>query len=69
MSKVSELHPAAQRTGLYPCELEHRQGYSAVTRWRMERDGRLPPRDWIVGGKAVGWRITTIEASERPQAA
>lgn len=69
MAKVSELHPAAQRTGLYPHELEHRWGRGSVTIWRMQRDGRLPPRDWFIGGKAVGWRISTIEALESGKAA
>jgi hypothetical protein len=31
----------------------------------MERDGRLPPRDFFIGGVAVGWRPETIEAAER----
>lgn len=69
MSKVSDLHPVAKRVVIYPNELEHRLGISPVTRWRRERAGLLPKRDFFVGGKAEGWFIATIEASEKPHAA
>lgn len=69
MPKVSELHPVAKRVVIYPKELEARLGISPVTRWRRERAGLLPKRDYIVGGRGEGWFISTIEASERPQAA
>jgi predicted DNA-binding transcriptional regulator AlpA len=49
---------------VYPRGLEARLGISAPTRWRMERDRRLPPRDVYVGGTAVGWRPATLDAAE-----
>jgi predicted DNA-binding transcriptional regulator AlpA len=48
-----------------PRGMEARYGWSPPTRWRAERDGRLPPRDVFIGGKAVGWRPETIERAER----
>jgi hypothetical protein len=30
----------------------------------MERDSRIPPRDFFIGGKAVGWHVATIAAAE-----
>lgn len=64
--------PKRRRTGgtrvVYPRGIEERLGVSTPTRWRMERDGRLPPRDVYIGGKAVGWRPETLEAAERGHA-
>ena len=54
---------------VYPRGVQQRLGISAVTRWRMEREGRLPPRDFFVGGVAVGWRPETLEAAGRGDAA
>jgi len=48
---------------IWPRGLERRYGISAVTRWRWERSGRLPPRDVHVGGRS-GWRPETIERYE-----
>jgi predicted DNA-binding transcriptional regulator AlpA len=45
--------------------METRYGISAPTRWRWEKDGKLPRRDVFVGGVAVGWRPSTIETAER----
>jgi len=53
---------------IWPKGLEARYGITAVTRWRWEREGRLPPRDVNVGGK-TGWRPATLEAFENPVAA
>lgn len=50
---------------VWPAGVSERYGISSVTRWRMERDGRLPPRDVFIAGKPVGWRPTTLEAAER----
>jgi predicted DNA-binding transcriptional regulator AlpA len=47
---------------IWPAGVEEMLGVSPATRWRMERERRLPPRDGYVGGKAVGWRPETIEA-------
>ena len=58
-----------RRTGgtrvVYPRGAQEQLGVSAPTRWRMERDGRLPPRDVYIGGKPVGWRPETLEAAQR----
>jgi predicted DNA-binding transcriptional regulator AlpA len=50
---------------IYPRGLEARYGWSSPTRWRAERDGRVPKRDVFIGGEAVGWRPETLEAAER----
>jgi|GEM_PF-3186681 len=47
---------------VWPKGIEEQLGVSAPTRWRMERDHRLPPRDAFIGGEAVGWKPSTIEA-------
>jgi predicted DNA-binding transcriptional regulator AlpA len=49
---------------IWPKGIEDRYGISAPTRWRWERDGKLPRRDVHVGDKS-GWRPETIEAAER----
>jgi predicted DNA-binding transcriptional regulator AlpA len=43
--------------------VEERYGITAPTRWRWEKDGRLPARDVNVGGKR-GWRPETLAAAE-----
>jgi predicted DNA-binding transcriptional regulator AlpA len=48
-----------------PRGLETRLGISPPTRWRWEKGGQLPPRDVFVGGRAIGWRPSTLEESER----
>jgi hypothetical protein len=45
---------------VYPVGVEQKLGCSKNTRRRMERDGRLPPRDFFIGGKAIGWRPDTL---------
>lgn len=50
---------------IWPRGVEQRYDISSPTRWRWEKQGRLPARDVFVGGKAVGWRPETIEAAER----
>jgi predicted DNA-binding transcriptional regulator AlpA len=50
---------------VYPRGVEQRYGCSSTTRWRYERDGKLPPRDVFIGGVAVGWHPETLEAAER----
>jgi predicted DNA-binding transcriptional regulator AlpA len=57
--------PNNQRRLVWPSELEGRYGISTPTRWRWERDGKLPKRDVKVGGVLVGWRPETLEAAER----
>ena len=45
---------------VWPAGLEAMLGCSAVTRWRRERDGSIPPRDVKLGASS-GWRPETIE--------
>jgi hypothetical protein len=54
---------------VWPSGIEQRYGIKAVTRWRWERDRKLPMRDVFVDGVAVGWRPETLEAAERGSAA
>ena len=69
MRSTYDLDPIARKAVLYPRDVETRHDISSVTRWRRERSGRLPARDFYVGGRAVGWHVATIEASERLHAA
>jgi hypothetical protein len=50
---------------IWPRGLEQRYGISAITRWRWERGGHLPPRDVNVGGK-TGWKPSTLTAADSP---
>jgi hypothetical protein len=47
----------------YPAGLEKRYGISAITRWKWERDKKLPPRDFKAGDR-TGWKVATILAHE-----
>ena len=46
---------------IWPAGLQVMLGISAPTRWRWEKDGKLPARDVNFGGR-TGWRAETIEA-------
>ena len=63
--------PKRRRVGgsrvVYPRGIEEQLGVSDVTRWRMERDGRLPARDFYIAGVAVGWRPETLQAAFGPR--
>lgn len=61
-SKPIKQGPRAGSSVIWPKGIEDQLDLSAPTRWRMERDGRLPPRDVFIAGKAVGWKPSTIEA-------
>lgn len=50
---------------VWPSGVQVRYDISAVTRWRWEKTGRLPPRDVFVGGVPVGWQPATLEAADR----
>jgi predicted DNA-binding transcriptional regulator AlpA len=61
----------APRSGtrvVWPAGLEEMFGISAPTRWRWERDKKLPPRDVHLGTRS-GWRLETIERLLNGQAA
>ena len=49
------------RVVLYPVDVQVMLNVSESSRWRLEREGKLPPRDVFLGGVAVGWRPETIE--------
>jgi hypothetical protein len=67
--KPKRRGPHAGTAVIWPLGVQERYGISAVTRWRWERAGHLPPRDVFIGGKPAGWRPLTLEAAERGQAA
>jgi hypothetical protein len=50
---------------LWPTDVQHRYGISATSRWRWEKTGRLPPRDFFLAGKAEGWHRATLDAADR----
>jgi hypothetical protein len=50
---------------MMPADLEQRYRISSTTRQTWEREKKLPPRDFFVGGKPRGWMFTTIEKAER----
>jgi hypothetical protein len=65
-SKTSKPNPRRALTRgthvIYPGALLARYGIALETRWRWERDGRLPPRDvFDARGKAIGWRPETLD--------
>lgn len=47
---------------LYPRDVQKLLNISFTGRWRLEKQGRLPPRDVFLGVQAVGWRPETLEA-------
>lgn len=49
----------------WPRAVEDFFGISACTRWRWERERRLPPRDVFLDGRAIGWKPETIQAAAR----
>jgi predicted DNA-binding transcriptional regulator AlpA len=49
---------------VWPSGVEVRYGISSPTRWRWERNGRLPARDVNLGGK-TGWKPETLAAAEQ----
>jgi predicted DNA-binding transcriptional regulator AlpA len=55
--------PRAGTAVIWAKGVEERYGVTAVTRWRWERAGKLPPRDVHIGGRS-GWRPETLAAAE-----
>lgn len=47
---------------IWPTTAEVILNISAVTRWRRERSGALPPRDVKLGSR-TGWKRSTFEAA------
>jgi predicted DNA-binding transcriptional regulator AlpA len=52
-------------TLVWPSGVCKRYGISTVTRWRWERQKKLPPRDVFINGEAVGWRPETLDSAAR----
>lgn len=65
--RAARLERAREADVFWPTTLELRYGISRPTRWRWEKDGKLPPRDVKIAGKS-GWRRSTIEAAEQSAA-
>ncbi len=45
---------------IYPRGLAKKLGINASTRWRLERAGKIPKRDFFMGSIAVGWHPQTL---------
>jgi predicted DNA-binding transcriptional regulator AlpA len=60
-NKPKKIGPRAGTGVVWPSGAQQLFGISAPTRWRWEKDGKLPPRDVNVGGK-TGWRPATLDA-------
>ena len=63
--QLKPQRPAAPGVALSPAEIEHRYRVSNTTRQRWEREGKLPKRDFFIGGKPRGWLRDTILRAER----
>ena len=50
---------------VWPRDIEVRYSISSTTRWRWERTGRLPKRDFFVAGVPEGWRPETLDRADR----
>jgi hypothetical protein len=60
--------PAPAAAVYWPRDLEVRYGISRTTRVDWEKKGRIPARDFHVGGVAEGWYVETLHAAERNEA-
>jgi len=49
---------------IWPRGLRARYGISASTQLYWEKHGKLPPRDVFIGGKAAGWKPTTLDKAD-----
>jgi hypothetical protein len=58
--KATKALPYAQRAVLKPGDVERLFDISHQTRYRWEKEGRLPPRDVVIGDKPLGWRPATL---------
>ena len=68
-SAKASVDSAVARRVIYPRELRLQLGVSHVTLWRMERDGRVPRKDFFMRGQAVGWKPETLASLGEPEAA
>jgi hypothetical protein len=53
---------------VWPSGVQAHFGISATTRWRWERDGLLPARDYFLNRVPVGWFRETLERAARGEA-
>jgi len=49
---------------LLPKEVAIRYRIADYTRSRWEREGKLPKRDFFIGGKPRGWKLETLLRAE-----
>lgn len=62
---ITKRRGPTRGTGVvWPQGVQERYGINITTRWRWEHEGRLPPRDVFVGGKAIGWKPSTLDAAD-----
>lgn len=59
---TQKIGPRAGTSIVWPKGLEQMLGISAPTRWRWEKDGKLPQRDINVGGRS-GWSHKILNAA------
>jgi predicted DNA-binding transcriptional regulator AlpA len=67
LKKKTRARKRMRREGthcVWPAGVCQRYDISIPTRWRWERDGKLPPRDVSIGGIKVGWRPGTLDAAD-----
>ena len=50
---------------IWPAGADARYGINSITRWRWEKEKKLPPRDVFVNGEAIGWKPETLDAADR----
>jgi predicted DNA-binding transcriptional regulator AlpA len=65
--KVDKRHRTAPIAGtvvVWPKGVEARYGISDITRWRWEKQKKLPPRDMFIGGR-TGWKPETLAEYDR----
>jgi predicted DNA-binding transcriptional regulator AlpA len=61
MTSKAKRAPREGSAVVWPKGVEERYGISACTRWRWEKQGRLPARDVSIGGK-TGWKPQSLPA-------
>jgi predicted DNA-binding transcriptional regulator AlpA len=58
------MNAIASAAFLTSADVEARYQFSRVTVWRAVRDGRLPAPIKLLGGRALRWRLSDLEAWE-----
>jgi hypothetical protein len=65
--KTKRTGPRQGTAVVWPSGVEDRYDISAPTRWRWEKEGKLPARDVAIGGRS-GWRPQTLADAESMKA-